>query len=326
MFPDSKAYIEFARFILGSGKEYDPFLVIRPGTSALAAALSPLLDISTSYVLLNSIMWIAGVVVVFKLTFLLFENEKQALVASLLYATARPMLYFAGAILSDGVGYFAVGLTVYLTFLRDKGARRGDYLVDAIFCGLLLFMRETHLFALVFMLFHRVQKKKGSIETLVGFAVVGVFIYAYLVAWGFDPITYLSNYRVYHLPTAPKDLGLMVFEWAKAVIRSFSPLVMLIPLGVGDTSFKRIFLCGLFLSPVALIWPTITDRYIFNMYPAAIPLATLGLSRAIAVAQSRLRLSIPQDWMAIIVVLLWALYNSYASLATFGLGYLTLAS
>jgi len=140
MFPDSKTYIESTRFILGSGKEYNPFLIVRLRTSALAAALSPLIDIPTSYVLLDSIVWSADVVVVFKLTLLLLGNEKQALITSPPYATARPMLYFAGAVLSDGVRYFAVGLTVYLAFLRDRGARRRHYLFDSIIRGLLLFM------------------------------------------------------------------------------------------------------------------------------------------------------------------------------------------
>jgi len=117
------------------------------------------------------------------------------------------------------------------------------------------------------------------VETLAGFAIVGVFICAYLVAWGFDLIAYLWKYRVYHMPTALKDLG-----------------------------------------------PTIIDRYTFNVYPAMIPLATLGLSRTIALVQGRSRLSIPQNQIAIIIVLLWAFHDSQASLTTFGVGYLTLRS
>ena len=313
--PDSSLYIGLSKYFLGQQSRYDQIVVMRPAIPWMAAILSPFFGLQLSYGLINASFWIGGVFVTYRLTRLLLANENQAVLASLLYTTSRPLLDYGAAVLTDAAGYFFIGLIVYLTFLREEEPQeRASYYADGFLAGLALLFRETALFALVFMLMRRVQKRKALIETLLPIGVVAIILIAYLHALGLNVGIYFHKYDVASL-SYTTDTWNAVW-WVETLVVAFSPLIIFFPLGLASTGKRRIALLGclVVLLPVSLIWPVMSMRFSFCMYPCVIPVIVLGFHKFLSKFGSRYEALLVSLTFAAIV-----LYNNYKVADLFGL-------
>ena len=179
--------------------------------------------------------------------------------------------------------------------------------------GLALFFKETVFFALLFMLIRRAQKKHGVIETMFSIAVAGIFLILYLNTLGLDLGVYFHKYAL-GLSEYASDKWNVIW-WIKTMVVAFSPLVAFFPFGI--TSIKRrgaLLECLVLLLPVSFIWPVMSMRFSFCVYPCVIPSIVCGLNKFLSKFKNQnMKLLVYLTFIAIVV------YNNYKVMELFGL-------
>ena len=284
----------------------------------LAAVLSPFFGVTLSYGIINGFFWLAGTFTIYYLTKLLLREELYAYISALLYATSRPLLYYGAAVLTDAPGYFFTGLIIYLTFLGEEKNVSGKFhLTSGLICASSIFFKESSVLPLGFLLARRIQKRKGALETIIAFAVVACVLVAFLYSLGYGLSVYLEKFAS---ASAWGHRGHQwdFAVWLQTILRSFSPLVLLAPLGIKYFKSMRTVMCLLFLLPLSFTWSVMTERFTFGLYPIIIPIIVAGLFEAFSLARGFLRLDFDSKLLAYAVVLLVALYNNYATFRVYG--------
>jgi 4-amino-4-deoxy-L-arabinose transferase-like glycosyltransferase len=120
---DSEEYLTTAKYFAGQGALVNNDMVklfgrlLKPVFPLSVGILSPLFGFRAPFIIINIIFYLAIGFFVFKIVKLLFNNERQALAASMLFLTAYPMLEYGINYYTDLAGWFFFVLSVYLTLL-----------------------------------------------------------------------------------------------------------------------------------------------------------------------------------------------------------------
>ncbi|MBI4709146.1 MAG: glycosyltransferase family 39 protein [Candidatus Portnoybacteria bacterium] len=117
---DSEQYLETAKYFNGQDAQIYPHRLLKPIVPFFAALGSYVFGLKPAFLFINSLLYFFIGFIIFKIIKLLFNNNFQALVGSLLFLTSYPMLEYGIAYMTDLAGWFFFALSVYLTLLFLK--------------------------------------------------------------------------------------------------------------------------------------------------------------------------------------------------------------
>jgi len=304
---DSYQYLSFARFLLGKGGYIPPLVVTRPMVPFLASALTLVFhNIYLSFGLISGFFWISGTIIAYKIGQLVLEEKNLATAVALSYTIAPVLLLTGAAVLTDSAGFFFIGLTIYLTLKRERTrvVSSKTYFLDAFICSVGILFRESVLLALLFMFSRRLIKRKGFLEFLLAALLVGatgllylhllgfdisIFAYKYNTAqrtappgrWGF--VAYATSFAIAYVTCvpAPKPYFMSINFWVWTV-----PTIIYVAFTLLGFIFskrkKDLLPIMLFLFPSSLIWPEMSCRFFFLMWPAVIPAMINGMNTVLS--------------------------------------------
>lgn len=116
----------------------------RPLAPLLAVPLSLITGEERSLLILSIVFYLFSVYFIFKVTDLIYGNQRQALFASILFAFAVPVLRYASSAHPTDVGsYFFCIVSVYLTLLYLKKRQENLIIWNGLFTGLGILMKES---------------------------------------------------------------------------------------------------------------------------------------------------------------------------------------
>jgi len=303
---DSYQYLNFALFLLGKGGYISPYIVMRPMVPFLASTLTLVFpNIYLNFGLVSGFFWISGTIVAIKIGQLTLEEKDLAAAVGLTYTIAPALLLTGAAVLTDSAGFFFMGLTIYVTLKREqtKAVSSRTYFLDTLICSIGILFRETVLFALLFMLSRRLIKRKGFLEFLLAILLVGAIELLYLYLLGFDVGIFLRKYSLAQQMARPESWGFVAYATSFAVAFTTSVpaprpyfvsanfwiwTVPTIVYGIFTlmgfiltTRKKDLWVATLFLFPSSVIWPEMSFRFSFFMWPAVIPAMVSGMNIAL---------------------------------------------
>lgn len=140
---DSEQYMETAKYFRGLEAEVYPQRLLKPLVPFLAAALSYVFGFNSSFLIVNSLLYLLIGFLVFKIIKVMFNDDRQALVGSLLFVFAYPMLEYGIAFMTDLAGWFFFVWSVYLTLLFIKKPSNGLVVANGLVSVLGSFAKES---------------------------------------------------------------------------------------------------------------------------------------------------------------------------------------
>ena len=307
IYGDSYQYLGFAIFFLGKGGYIGPHVVMRPMVPFLASALTLVFhNIYLSFGLISGFFWISGTIIAYKIGQLVLEEKNLATAVALSYTTAPVLLLTGAAVLTDSAGFFFIGLTIYLTLKRERTrvVSSKTYFLDALICSAGVLFRESVLLALLFMFSRRLIKRKGFLEFLLAALLVGATELLYLHLLGFDISIFAYKYSKSQRIAPPGSWGFVAYahRFAAAYVTSVPapkpyfmsinfwmwtlPTVIYVAFTLLGFIFskrkKNLMPIMLFLFPSSLIWPEMSLRFSFLMWPAVIPAMIDGMNTVLS--------------------------------------------
>ncbi|MEM3755003.1 MAG: hypothetical protein QXE19_04890 [Candidatus Bathyarchaeia archaeon] len=358
--PDSALWIKLSEtlskgFYMDSSKLQGILITyqMRPMLPLLAGLISPLFGYALSFGLINSLFWIGGAIIAYKLMKLIAFDENMAFSASLLFTTSIPMIAYGSSILSDPPEYFFVGLALYLVLLRKlKGIRRGMVFLDLTALGIGILFHPLILFALTFMAIVYLLDKKKRYESLLALSIIGFtyFSIAYAIGW-IEQILYFIR-RFLSNPLSPRGGPpfLDAFMWTFGIMAPLYP-ILIVPshfivylinavfffaiLALGSFRIHQkaeIFIYFLFLFYATHIQGINIERYLFVLWPCIIPILIYGLYYAFNNASKGLMKVLRREkenpylnfilnpiFLVNLYIILQGFYNTYAIIQLLGL-------
>jgi len=289
IFPDSLSYIPTALWFLGKSMPAScglcSYRLLRPVVPALAALLSRITDIRTSFAIENLAFWIASAVLLFRFTQTLTKKATEAAIAAILFATATPVLVYGGAVLTDSAGFFFVMVGVYLVVIWDL--MRASWIrvvLAALIMSIGILSRETVASVLIFAVVWTAFTK-GSWAKLVVFLAVPTVValsWSHLVG-----VSYLA-WATENAAVAAQNNSIAPAQRLRLLAitlgESFRTEVLgLALLGFIQLSRKRLLKAYLAIllglgAFVAFAPGEVDVRYTFIMFPAILPLAAYGMT------------------------------------------------
>jgi len=290
VYPDSPGYIAAAHFFQGrvaaTGVE---FRLLRPLVPFLASLANYIVDIRTSFAIVNLVFWCAGAVLMFYFTKLLTKDANASLLSAALFTSAIPMLLFADAVLTDMAGYFFILFGIYLVIKWDiPRATLKRTCIAGLVIGVGILARESVAAVLIFALVWAISSR-GSLTRTIIFCLIPIGI---SVLWSSAMgVSYLAWYAQGGLAYAAVNQHLSLLRRAYRLLGSvqyafgrFPEVLVLAALGllrIQDKGYFKIhisILIGTFA--IILAWPVIDTRFTFILFPSIFPLAGSGLEEA----------------------------------------------
>lgn len=198
--PDTTCYIDAARRIVGLPADGDcGYRLLKPLPVLFAGIGERITGFNSMYGFFaqNILFYILASLLFFEIVRLVFNDERQALVAAFMFGTAPPFLMFGLAYLTDMMGWFWALFGIYLTLRMRKYA----FYIGAVL-GIGFLYKESALGGLIFFtvyifLGHETfmkEKSKQVFLAILGFLIpVGittVFVYAFMGYTFFDWIAF----------------------------------------------------------------------------------------------------------------------------------------
>jgi len=297
IYPDSASYIKTALFFEGQisraalGNAY--FRLLRPVVPFAASVLNHVMGIEASFALFNVVLWFGSSLLMFELTELLTERTDVAFVATSFFTASIPILLYGGAILTDMSGYFFVLLGTYLILKLDLGrATYARVILSSLIIALGVLSREFAASVIVTLVIWILFTKGSWRRVLLVTLIVAAIAFTWSTAVGISYTSWLS-YNVlnasqnaaFESQNAP--VTLRIWTWIRTIRIAFRPEILLLSVVGGALVIKRRTKLPAFAS--SLLGPAIvtlalalfgagTDfRYTFTMFPALLPLASLGV-------------------------------------------------
>ncbi len=269
---DSSEYAQTATYFRG---ETLPALdrLIKPVIPFFVAIGSYFFGVKPSFLLINGIFYLFIGLLVYKIIKLLFNNDRQALVGSLLFITAYPILEYGVTYMTDIGGWFFFIASIYLTlrFLKTPSYRLAilngftaalGFLTKEYIVGAILFFIVCVLFIFKEKL---AQKTKYLLVYVLSFFVFFVpwqvfvyirFHYSYYDWWHFNHVD-TSKFSASPLRQIIKSVGAtFMLGWALVFIG-------IAKLGKMAQENKKIIVALLIPSFSFLTWPTASSRLFY---------------------------------------------------------------
>ncbi len=147
---DSEQYLGSAKYFRGLETTAYPQRLLKPIMPFLVAVLSPVFGFSAPFLIVNSLFYFFIGFLVFKIIKLMFDDDRQALIGSLLFVSAYPMLEYGIAFMTDLAGWFFFVWSVYLTLLFLKKPSNGLVVANGLVVGLGSLVKESGAMGAVF--------------------------------------------------------------------------------------------------------------------------------------------------------------------------------
>ncbi len=192
-YSDSLQNIDLIHWFLGQGggAAFERFL--RPLGPVLALPFEFLGD-GAGLIVQNIIFYLLCAVLIFKIVDLIYQNKKQALLASVFFVSATPVIESGLAYLTDMGAWFFYLLSLFLTLLYFKTKQEKLIILNGLLSGIGVLMKENGGLGIIFfglmVLFSGEFKIKEKISKIVRF---GIFFLIPVLALQF------FTYRYFHL-------------------------------------------------------------------------------------------------------------------------------
>lgn len=291
VYPDSPSYIAAAHFFQGrniSG-EAAQFRLLRPVVPLLASIINYVVDIRTSFALVNLVFWCAASILMFYFTRMLTKDTDASILSSALFTTGIPLLLFGDAVLTDMAGYFFVLLGIYIIIRWDlPHATFRRVCIAALIVAIGILSREIVVSVLIFALMWTILSK-GSLSRTVLFLVVPVGV---SLLWSFAvAVSYITWYSQGGLAfaAAHQQMGLLqrgyrLLGSIEYAFGRYPEIIVLAALGflrIRTKDYLKVHISILVGAlAVILAWPIVDTRFTFILFPSIFVLAGDGLTEA----------------------------------------------
>jgi 4-amino-4-deoxy-L-arabinose transferase-like glycosyltransferase len=293
VYPDSYAYREYSLFILGKASTVNELVAMRPMLPLIASIVTlGLGNLDFSYGVVNSVFWVLGTLVSYKLALSVLKDQEAATLAALMYATSPAMLWFGAAVLVDSPAYFFTGFSI-LVALRQVEATEPSWRrpLNEIVVAIGLLFKETVILGILFLLIMRAYRRKGLKTILASTFLVVLLDIGILMYLSLDPQIIIRKFFVAQQQTGAYQSSTWgIIPLAKNYVNAYVPYFpsvvryCLYPtlafagiLSSKPRDRKILLACLAILSINALVWPVMTNRYSFAAWPAVILLLAAGM-------------------------------------------------
>lgn len=289
VYGDTPEYLGTIKWFLGKGENMHLRRLVTPVGLWLAIPFE-VFGSGAGLIIQNIIFYLLSAILVFKITELIYQNQRQALLASMFFITAVPALSNAISYLTDAGGWFFYLLSLFLTLLYFEGRKSRLIPLNGFLSGLGFLLKESGgfgvLFFLLMVLLSKDFKIKEKILKILGF---GIFFFVPVLAWQawtfkYFNFTVFHNYLIARPGSEGEALALIFLRYIGQLFIVMGILWPFILIGLKreliEKNWQRIkiFLALLPSSFIFLAWSTWAGaRTVFYFAPLGILLATYGL-------------------------------------------------
>lgn len=289
---DTVSYIDAIHWFRGGSINVDPWVVLKP-LGVLSALPFEFLGEGAGLVVQNAIFYLLSAFLIFKITDLIFNNKKQALLASLFFVTVTQVLEVGLAYLTDMGAWFFYLLSIFLTLLSFRNRNDKLIILNGFLSGAGFLMKENGgLGILFFGLMILFSKEFGIKEKIRKILYFGIFFLIPIISWQ------VFMYRRFQLTSLDwylyqlrgfshgEGTGLVVFKYFGQLFRTLGILWIFFFIGL-YREFKeknwqklKIYLALLPASLSFFLWPiSAGGRSVFIFAPLGILLASYGCKK-----------------------------------------------
>lgn len=289
---DTSGYIKAIHWMQGEKVEIDPWWLLRPLGPILALPFE-FLGEGAGLIVQNIIFYFLSALLVFGITEIIFENKKQALLASIFFVSSSQVLEVGLSYLTDTGAWFFYLLSIFLTLLYLKNRSEKLIFLNGLLSGLGFLMKENGALGALFfglmIIFSRDFTFKDKIYKILSF---GIFFVVPIISWEifmYQRFQFTAlDWYLYHLEDfSQKDsFVLMMMRYFGQLLRTLGALWALFFIGLWqelkEKNYQRlkIYLAMLPASFSFFLWPTSAGgRSVFIFASLGILLASYGSKR-----------------------------------------------
>lgn len=273
---DSEEYLTTAKYFSGQGALVNNDMIklfgrlLKPVFPALVALFSPIFGFKLPFILINVVFYLSIGFVVFKIVKLLFDDEKQALVASMLFLTAYPMLEYGINYYTDLAGWFFFIVSVYLTLLFGQKPSYKLVVWNGVVSAIGFLTKESGgMGTLFFVLFLFFIYKDSFVNKLKYLLAIAVVFWSPVILWQvFVYFKYNYSYADWYLLCAR---GSKIFhqDYFKIIPKSLAATFLLgwvfVLIGLARIKKAAIEVRGVVAALVLpsfsfMLWPAVSSR------------------------------------------------------------------
>lgn len=286
---DSVDYINAVHWFQGQETSIHPWIALRP-LGPIFALPFEFLGKGAGLIVQNMIFYLFSAFLIFKIADLIFQNKKQALLASLFFVTATPILEVGLAYLIDMGAWFFYILSIFLTLLYLKNKNEKLVVLNGFLTGLGFLMKENGALGVLFfglvILLSKEFNSKEKVYKLLRFGIfflipvilLQVFAYRYAQVTSLDLYLYqLKGFGDVETPT------IIFLRYFGQLFRSLGVLWIFFFIGLRQELKEKnwdrlkVYLALLPASLSFFLWQTsAAGRSVFVFAPLGILLATYG--------------------------------------------------
>lgn len=292
---DTPSFIGGARLLFGLEGGFDfqsrltkPLVLILPGMTELLTGLNP----KYTFLIQNIVCFYLCGIFMYKISQIIFKNDKLAYIGMLAYITCQPFAIFSIMVLSDVVGWLFGILGIYLTlkYFQKSFITLKQLTLISILIGLGCLAKESAIIGLIFLFCYILlnkflfnKKVKLLIVSLLGF-IVPIAISFLLVDYFYnDSIlkriseaydsTKQDDFELSNIKQLFRVIDMYWFLFLIGLIRVFKILKR----QFNNYKLKSVLLTGLITLMLIPVWPYFIDRILFLSAPVLIIVVVLGI-------------------------------------------------
>ncbi|MFH0852573.1 MAG: glycosyltransferase family 39 protein [bacterium] len=180
---DSEGYAMTAQYFRGEAAPVAQRL-LKPLMPFFIAISSYVFGLKASFLFLNSIFYFLIAFVIFKIVKLMFDDDKQAFIASVLFLASYPMLEYGITYMTDLASWFFCALSIYLTLVFLKEPRYKWIILNGLICLAGFLTKEYAAVGILFFFICLFFIYKGDfLQKIKYLAVYGLFFAPVFLAW-----------------------------------------------------------------------------------------------------------------------------------------------
>lgn len=134
-YDDSPDYIEVTHWLQGTLEMPGNFWYVLTPLGSLIALPFEFLGAGAGLIVQNILFYFLSAYLIFRIIQLVFRNDEQALIGTVLFVTAPPIIYFGLSYMTDMGAWFFYILSVFLTLLYFKNKQEKLILINGFLAG-----------------------------------------------------------------------------------------------------------------------------------------------------------------------------------------------
>lgn len=291
-YADSQGYIEVINWFQGQEWQTEPYQRLLKPLGPTIAIPFEFLGKGAGLIIQNIFFYLFSALLMFKITDLIYQNKKQALLASLFFITTTIILEVGLSYLVDMGGWFFYLFSLFLTLLYFKTKNIKLIILNGFFSGVGLLMKEhgglgVLFFGLMVLFAGRFVLKEKILKLLYfGAFFLIPFLAVQILVFKYFHFTYWDWFLMNRAGTDHGSFFLIIFKYLGQLFRILSFLWPFVLIGLWrelrEKNWERlkIFLALLPASFSFLLWSVSGGgRAAFIFAPLGILLATYGCKK-----------------------------------------------